>query len=1016
MQRPNPRLAKLSSPRLHGAVSRERLFEHLAGLEEYPVTWLSAPPGAGKTTLAATYLDAYDLPSLWYQLDAGDADPAAFFYFLRSTEQQRTQRAKRTKPLPLLTPEYLNDLGGFSRRFFRELFSRLPPASVLVLDNLQEVQDLPTFSDLLGACFQEVPAGCRILAISRADPPEYLARLLANRIIVQIGRDQLALTARESIDIASAQLRLSEEDALALHDHCAGWAAGLILLIERLRRGGSLDQIEMRATLDEVFDYFATELFDHLSEDYRRSLLRLSYVPRIRLVDAEQLTGDHDIGVLLERLYRRNLFTNRHGGTDVTYQFHALFRTFLQHRARITFSTTDHNAMCSRAGHILQEGGEITDAIEAYFEAKDSLAAERLISEEAARLIAQGRWRSVVDWIERLPASRVAEGPWLLHWLGTARIGVDPARARLDLEEAHRRADASGDPLCALQAAAGIVQTYMMQYRSFRPLDRWIPVLERAFDPQFAFPSLESELRILSALFVALSYRHPLHPRLAQCRERMFELTQSSAHFPLRLNAALYLLLNGTTTGLLAVAHRTEPILRELLQHPEATALNAGMCWFSLSWYYHRSGKHRECRIALDRVEAIASARGLPGLIAFAAVIGFWFQLGQGDMNAARTWSMKLDQVKSPGDLYGEASSFSIKGWLAFLEGNIDDAIRQLTEAVRLFDELGSHMHRISYRSEFVWPAIAKGDFDSARLAIVEARAIAGDDPSYWSKPILFAAEAWIAARTNDHAQAVERMERALETMRQQGHDFTLFHRRLPCLPQLMALGRESKEVTYADKLIRLYALQPPTGHRGDWPSPISIRALGEFELRIDGTVVTFGRKVPKKPLKLLQALVCYGPRPVNDWQISDALWPDEEGDISKEALRVNIHRLRHLLGRSDAIDLHDGRIGLNAKICSVDAWSMAQQSREGAAATMSADALFTLYRGPLLPDLISETWTHQARERLREKFKQAVQDIGAQLESAGELTAVADLYRRASELEPTLRLGGDGKIVRRRE
>ena len=42
----------------------------------------SAPPGAGKTTLASSYVDARELRHLWFQLDAGDADPATFFHYL----------------------------------------------------------------------------------------------------------------------------------------------------------------------------------------------------------------------------------------------------------------------------------------------------------------------------------------------------------------------------------------------------------------------------------------------------------------------------------------------------------------------------------------------------------------------------------------------------------------------------------------------------------------------------------------------------------------------------------------------------------------------------------------------------------------------------------------------------------------------------------------------------------------------------------------------------------------------
>lgn len=49
-----------------------------AGLD-YPVTWISAPAGSGKTTFIASYLDTHKLPFLWYQADASDADIATFF-------------------------------------------------------------------------------------------------------------------------------------------------------------------------------------------------------------------------------------------------------------------------------------------------------------------------------------------------------------------------------------------------------------------------------------------------------------------------------------------------------------------------------------------------------------------------------------------------------------------------------------------------------------------------------------------------------------------------------------------------------------------------------------------------------------------------------------------------------------------------------------------------------------------------------------------------------------------------
>src|SRR5688572_13433460 len=139
--------AKLTRPRLATVHPRARLFELLDRAMEFSSAWVEAAPGAGKTTLAASWLDTRGRPCVWYQVDAGDADVATFFHFLGLAIGGMTPRHKQ--PLPHLTPEYLASLEVFARRYFEEVFRRVPTGTVLVFDNVQDAGADSAFHDVL---------------------------------------------------------------------------------------------------------------------------------------------------------------------------------------------------------------------------------------------------------------------------------------------------------------------------------------------------------------------------------------------------------------------------------------------------------------------------------------------------------------------------------------------------------------------------------------------------------------------------------------------------------------------------------------------------------------------------------------------------------------------------------------------------------------------------------------------------------------------------------------------------
>lgn len=533
------KLAKLSRPRLAGVHARERLFARLDECRrDAAALWLWGPPGAGKTTLAASWLDARELRALWYQVDAGDADPASFFYHL-GLGAQGAGLSKKVH-LPLLTPEYLPDLGGFTRRWFRALCQGLPQPSVLVFDNVQEAPQGSPLALLLREALGELPASTHALLLSRSEPPAEHARLRASRTLAELGWPEQRLTAPEAVHIAADGRAPSALDIAALLERCDGWAAGLTLLLEHARATGGVGDAPQ--TRQALFDYFAAELLDRLAPRTQHLLLRTALLPWVSVAMAETLADDSDAGAQLEGLRRKHLFTERGVGTQPTYQYHALFREFLQQRLQQGGGAGEQSELAARSARLLDEAGQPEAALPLYLQAGDTPAAVKLVLAHAAQLAAQGRLQTLAAWIATLPAGTTQALPWLGYWLGMCRLGSDPPAARASFEVAFARFGDAPDTIGLCLAAAGVVESFNIEFQTFTPFDRWIEEIDRLLDAQPSFPNPAVELAVLGALVGALVMRRPESARLRLHVQRTHALLGSTTEINVRVASACRLL------------------------------------------------------------------------------------------------------------------------------------------------------------------------------------------------------------------------------------------------------------------------------------------------------------------------------------------------------------------------------------------------------------------------------------------------------------------------------------------
>ena len=1004
-----PQLAKLTRPRVHNAVARQRLFTRLdQESEQRPAICIVGPPGAGKTTLTASWLDARKRPGIWYQVDAGDAELATFFYYLRQGGGGFTRKGKR--PLPLLTPEYLPDVAGFSRRFFRELFARLPDEAVLVLDNYQEVPADQQWHRLVADAVTEVREGVTIAIISRRDPPDCYARLRANETVAFLEWDDLKLDLDEATAIARARNVNDAKIVRALHTRSDGWAAGMILMLERVRRGQAAaapDKVDAGA----ASAYFASQILDEVNQRERGILMRAALFSTVTTEMASQLSGEPDAGELLELLYRQQLFTDRRAGPPDQYQFHALFREFLLQQFEQKESAATCRELKVRAAAVLESHGRAEEAIPLFRVGGDDASAARLILQLAPQVLSQGRWRPLQEWIRALPEERVRDNPWLLYWLGMAQMQQQSfADARELLSRAFERQGAAANAVGQLLAAAAVLRTYHFEFNNFQPMEPWIDRVDELMEQLPCFPSPETELDVYGALLAAFQRRRPGHPRLQHVVERVTSLLEADVDANLKTMAAAPLVIFYTIVPDVgraqAIVERLEPTLR----CPELTALNRAFWWITVGLHHFRRGQREAADQALDEADRVSIEHGIERPQFLSRIYRAYNRaILWSDLEGALSALEGLEQYLSPSRPMNAAQYHQAWHRVELLRGDANEAKRHALLGLDAVSKLGGAFFSMQWKITAAASLALDDEHEECErlLALAWSEADGTFLSSYRVNILLVRAYSALKCSKREEAHARIRemlaLGRCCDSWRSLQPEFPL---REIVLEEAISAGIETELVR---TIIRSFGLKPRRTDIEEWPWPVRVHTLGRFEVLVDDKPIEPSRKSPRRPLALLKALIAFGSVDVPKAKLVDALWPQEEGDAAQRDFDVALYRLRKLLSNSRAIVFEDGRLSIDTATCWVDVLEIQKrldQLDQGLKRPdenqleISLNAISRLYGGIFLPAEMDAAWSVSMRERLRDRFVHAVQRGARRFEAAGRWHEAIEWYGKGLRVD----------------
>ncbi len=980
----------------------------MAQARRHAAVWLIGPPGSGKTTLVSTYLTYCRLPSLWYRIHPDDGDPATFFHYFGQA-LGAARRGLRAEPLPHLTPEFLPRLPVFSRRYFEQVYARLKSPCALVFDNYEQAGGSSPVHEVMRELVDSLPASMVAIFVSRGEPPPALALARGRGQVALLDGEALKLTLEECSDIAG--LRGAQLDELALrelHARTHGWAAGVVLALEQKDQAGAARAAPIGGTPQVVFDYFASEIFGRMEAGVQAMLLTASLLPAMAPEQVGELSGRGDAGAVLNELARTNYFTlklSQARGAFI-YQFHPLFREFLQKRAEETLSPALLNALRRRAATLLERDGETTEAFTLLAAAQAWDEALRLALDQAGELVSQGRGSIVEGRLRALPAAVREASPWAVYWLATCRLPLDPLEARRHFITALHLFDDARDAAGAYSAWAGIVNSFVYEWGEFASLDRWIETLDtlRARYPRFPTPEIEA--RVSAGMFMALMYRQPQRVDLPRWAERVQQIVLATPSVETQMLLGNQLVLYHTLCiGDLAKARvlmdsvrpgadlaRTSPVAFVLWRCVEAA-------------YYVSLGAAEECMRAVESGIAAADREGLTLMNFFLLFQGVVTQLKRGDREAAARLLARARAAIWPGRLLDRAHYHYLMFLSAYYADDAPAALENASQAVQLADAAGVPFSQAYYRLALAHALFDGGRRREALLRLSQARRI-GRAAS--SKNLEFGGHfslACFALQAGKRRLALPLVRKAMQLSKASGFSNRLLWTPRDLTRMVEAALENGVEVAHAQDLVRKCRLAPtPQAQQLDtWPFPVKVYSLGRLRVELDGETLETGRTAQRKPLELLMALIALGGRNVGELQITDALWPDAEGDAAHQACAIALHRLRKLLGREQAVVLRRNELTLDPALVWVDAWafdrSLVQQTALAPADESALARVCSLYQGPFL-DGVDAPWAMPMRERLASKFTRCVAEQGRALLAAGQYARAMHAFERGLDAD----------------
>ena len=426
-------------PRRHvGTLRRTRLLRQLRSTRDRPFISMVAPPGYGKSSLLVQWATEDSAPVAWLTADDSDGDPVIFLTDLATAVDRHVPLGAEL--LSAIASDTMSHRSVVGRLL--AAMSRPPERVRIAIDDAHRITSRACL-DILAELIEHMPEGSQVAIAGRAQMRLPFVRWRAERSLLEIGPEELAMDEREAVGLGrELGLRLPAETATRLTGETEGWPAllALAMLGAGTSRGGS-DRMDA-GTDHSIDDYLRSEVLE------RRSTAEITFMTRTSILEGLTASlcdvvadrrGSTDI---LRQLARSTLLMDDYGGS---YRYHTLLREFLKRELAIR-EPEQVTVYHRRAAAWYQANHALERAVDHAFAASDPDLVATLVGIGFVQYHWSGHRATIRAWARRLGVDALEARPWLAVLAAWEEIAAGDVAATVRFADVAEHGTFEGKP------------------------------------------------------------------------------------------------------------------------------------------------------------------------------------------------------------------------------------------------------------------------------------------------------------------------------------------------------------------------------------------------------------------------------------------------------------------------------------------------------------------------------------------------------------------------------------------